>query len=335
MVQMAVAEILSAIYENDFLDVSFGFRPGRGCHDALKTLNWILVSKRTNYVVDADIRGFFDTVDHDWMMRFLEHRIADSRLLGLIRRFLIAGVMEEGQLLASEQGTPQGGIISPILANIYLHYVLDLWFERVVRDCCRGEAYLVRYCDDFVCCFQYKDDAERFYNSLVRRLSRFGLTVAEEKTKIIAFGRFAEQWGKRNNTGKPETFDFLGFTHYCSHSRQGKFRVKRLTSRKKLNSSMKRITQWIKQHRHDPLPLLLGELAVKLRGHYQYYGVTDNVPRLQIVYRHVRKTLLKWLNRRSQRKSLTGEQYERLLAHFPLPTPKIYVNIMQGVRKVA
>ncbi|GAF24855.1 retron-type reverse transcriptase [Moorella thermoacetica Y72] len=218
IVQLAASKILNAIYEAEFSDMSFGFRPQRGCHDALKLLNYLIVARKVNYIVDADIKGFFDHVNHDWLMRFLEHRIADPNFLRLIRRFLKAGIMENGELRDATEGTPQGGIVSPILANIYLHYVLDLWFEKAVRKHCRGEAYMVRYADDFICCFQYKHEAEAFYQALRARLAKFSLSVAEEKTKIIPFGRFATQWCKRMGQNKTDTFDFLDFTHYCNTS---------------------------------------------------------------------------------------------------------------------
>jgi RNA-directed DNA polymerase len=210
LVQKGLARILNTIYEQDFLDCSFGFRPGRGCHDALKVLNHIIERKKVNYIVDADIRGFFDHVDHEWLMKFLELRIADPNLLRLIKRFLKAGVMEAGIVYDTPEGTPQGGLISPILANVYLHYVLDLWFEKVVKKRCQGEAYVVRYADDFVCCFQNKRDAEWFYSNLKERLKKFNLEVAEEKTRIIAFGRSAEKESKKQGKKKPDTFDFLG-----------------------------------------------------------------------------------------------------------------------------
>ncbi|MDQ0231635.1 group II intron reverse transcriptase/maturase, partial [Metabacillus malikii] len=206
VVQRALSKILNAIYENDFLDSSFGFRPNRSCHDALKILNVYIEKRPTNYIVDADIKGFFDNVDHEWMMKFLKHRINDPNLLRIIARYLKAGYMEEGKYFHVDRGTPQGGIISPILANVYLHYVLDLWFEKIVRRSSKGKAYMVRYADDFVCCFQYRSDAEAFYASLSERLQKFKLEVAEDKTKIITFGRFADDDSKRNGGGKPPTF---------------------------------------------------------------------------------------------------------------------------------
>ncbi|MEH7549723.1 MULTISPECIES: group II intron reverse transcriptase/maturase [Bacillaceae] len=214
IVQRGITKILNTIYENDFLDCSFGFRPNRNCHDALKILNHYIEKRTVYYVVDVDIKGFFDNVDHTWMMEFLKLRIADPNLLRIIGRFLKGGYMEEGKKYKTDKGTPQGGVISPILANVYLHYVLDLWFEKRVRKQCKGQAYIVRYADDFVCCFQYKCEAEQFFHSLKLRLKKFNLEIAEDKTKIIPFGRFAEQNANQQGRSKPETFDFLGFTHY-------------------------------------------------------------------------------------------------------------------------
>ncbi|MGE5549546.1 MAG: group II intron reverse transcriptase/maturase, partial [Bacteroidota bacterium] len=232
LVQAVLAKILNAIYEADFLRCSYGFRPERGAHDGLRALTEIIEKGKVNYIVDADIRGFFDHVDHEWLMKFVAHRIADPNIQRLISRFLRAGVVEAGIVYDTPEGTPQGGVVSPILANIYLHYVLDLWFEKAVKRSCRGAAYMVRYADDFVCCFQHENEARAFLKVLKERLAQFGLEIAEEKTRIIAFGRNV---GEQSDEGgrEPETFDFLGFTHYGGVSRHGKFRVKRRTSKKK------------------------------------------------------------------------------------------------------
>ena len=257
IVQRGMAKVLNAIYEQYFLDFSYGFRPNRSCHDALKRLNIIIECRKTNYIVDADIKGFFDNVDHEWMMKFISHRIADPRFQQLIRKTLKAGYMEENIIHETEGGTTQGGLISPILANLYLHYVLDLWFDKVVKPRCRGEAYMVRYADDFVCCFQHEYDANRFYNALQNRLEKFNLSIAVEKTKIINFGRFAEEKCAKQGKKKPDTFDFLGFTHYCSKSRQGKFRVKRRTSRKKYKAALLNMKEWIRNNRITPIKTLI------------------------------------------------------------------------------
>ncbi|WP_373895141.1 group II intron reverse transcriptase/maturase [Virgibacillus natechei] len=327
IVQRAIGKILNAIYENDFLDSSFGFRPNRSCHDALKILNVYTEKRRTNYVVDADIKGFFDNVDHEWMMEFLKHRINDPSLLRIIARFLKGGYMEEGKYFDVDKGTPQGGIISPILANVYLHYVLDLWFERVVRKQCKGQAYIVRYADDFVCCFQYRGDADAFYSTLIKRLEKFNLELAKDKTKIISFGRFAERDSKRDGQNKPETFDFLGFTHYCGRSKKGKFRVKRKSSRKKVNAKLQNHKQWLKAHRTMDIRDIMARLGRSLKGYYNYYCVTDNLQAVKDFVDQIKRLLFKWMNRRSQRKSFSWDKYKLFLKKYPLPRPNIKVNI--------
>jgi group II intron reverse transcriptase/maturase len=325
LVQTALAKILNAIYEADFLECSFGFRPGRGCHAALGTLAEIIQQRQVNYIVDADIKGFFDHVDHDWLMRFLEVRIADPNILRLISRFLKAGVVDAGIKYDTPEGTPQGGPASPLFGNIYLHYVLDLWFYLVVRKSCRGQAYLVRYCDDFICCFQYEEDARAFYQALIPRLAKFNLSIAEDKTRIIAFGRKAGNG--RHDGSKPDTFDFLGFTHYCGKGRMGQFRVKRKTSAKKFRASLLRCKLWLQQNRNTPAIILMSLMRVKLLGHYRYYGVTDNGRSLSQFDYEVKRLLYKWLNRRSQKKSFNFDKFNLFLAKFPLPKPKIYVNV--------
>lgn len=329
IVQAGLSKILNAIYEADFLDCSWGFRPNRSCHDALKMLNFIIETKKVHYLVDADIKGFFDNVDHEWLMKFLGHRINDPSIDRLIRRILKVGYMEEGRKYKSESGTPQGGVISPILANVYLHYVLDLWFQKIVKVKSKGEAYLVRSADDFVCCFQYKEDAENFYHELQSRLGKFNLSIATEKTKIIEFGRFAAENRDKEGKGKPDTFDFLGFTHYCSKSEAGKFRVKRKTSRKKFKAKLAKMKEWIKGSRTTLVWELVDKLREKLLGHYQYYGITDNIRMLGNYQYEVNRLLYKWLNRRSQRKSFTWEKFNLFLRKCNFPRPKIYVNIYE------
>lgn len=325
LVQSVMARILNAIYEADFLNCSYGFRPGRGCHDALRELTHIIETKRVNFIVDADIKGFFDHVSHEWLLKFLALRIGDPNMLRLITRFLKAGVMEAGRVTASPEGTPQGGIISPILANVYLHYVLDLWFQKRVKRQSRGEAYLIRYADDFVCCFQYEEDARAFYTDLVERLRQFNLEVAEEKTRIIAFGKRAESNGDDDG---PNTFDFLGFTHYGGESRHGKYRVKRRTSRKKFRASLLRVKDWLRKNRCKPVKRLMLELNRKLIGYYRYYGVTDNYRMLARFLLQVKRLLFKWLNRRSQKQSFDWKYFEeKFLPISPLLKPRIYVNI--------
>ncbi len=322
-----MVRILNAIYEQDFLGFSYGFRPGRSAHDALKHLNNVIEEQRINYIVDADIKGFFDHVDHTWLMKFLKERIADPNMLRLITRFLKAGVIEAGIKYDTPEGTPQGGVISPLLANVYLHYVLDLWFQKVARKQCRGKSYMIRYADDFVCCFQYEDDARAFYEALKERLAKFNLELAEDKSRIIAFGKHAEVEAQRTSKQKPDTFNFLGFTHYCGKSRKGVFRVKRKTSRKKFSNSIVRTKEWLKQHRSLPVPDIMDVLSRKLLGYYRYYGITDNSSALERYKSRVEELLFKWLNRRSQRKSFKWDKFKRLLRKYPLPEPRIYVNI--------
>lgn len=285
--------------------------------------------KKVNYIVDADIKGFFDNVDHKWMMKFLEHRIEDRNFLRLIARFLKAGIIEEGKYLRSDVGTPQGGLISPILANVYLHYVLDLWFYKKIKKEMQGECYMIRYADDFVCCFQYKHEAEKFYQVLKERLKKFNLEIAEDKTKIIEFGRFAEYNKKNRGEGKPETFNFLGFTHYCSKSKKGKFRVKRKTSKKKLQAKIKNMKQWLWENMHKPIDKIIKKLNIKLLGHYRYYGITDNSKSIGAFYRRVYIQLYRTLKRRTQNDRLTWEKYERILKFNPIVRPKIYVNVYE------
>ena len=333
LVQATLAKILSAIYEPEFLSNSFGFRPNRGCHDAIRELNDVLFFKPINYVADIDIRGFFEHVDHEWMVKFLEHRIQDPNIIRLIKRFLKAGVMENGVRYETLEGTPQGGLFSPILSNIYLHYVIDLWFEKRIRRQSRGEAYMVRYADDNVFCFQNEDEAKAFYKDLIDRLKEFGLEIAEEKSKIITFGRYAGKKDKaddgKGGRGKPETFDFLGFTHYCSTGKNGRFRVKRKTSSKKYRASLLRVKLWIQKNRHRPKDELIETLRRKLRGYYQYYGITDNREMLSNFFDKVKQHLFKNLNRRSQRRSYTWDKFVLFMKKYPLPRPKIYVNLFE------
>jgi len=300
IVQKGITKILNTIYENDFLDCSFGFRPNRNCHDALKILNHYIEKRSVNYVVDVDIKGFFDNVDHKWMMEFLKQRIADPILLRIIGRFLKGGYMEEGKKYKTDTGTPQGGVISPILANVYLHYVLDLWFENRVRKQCKGQAYIVRYADDFVCCFQYKSEALDFFQSLKLRLKKFNLEIAEDKTKIISFGKFAENDAKHKGKSKPETFDFLGFTHYCGRSKKGYFRVKRKSSSKKVKGKLKESKEWLKKNRNKNIHMIMDRFKRSLIGYYNYYCITDNSPSVLNFRDKIGYLLFKWLNRRSQ-----------------------------------
>lgn len=307
---------------------SYGFRPETGCHDAIKKLGKV-IQKKINYVVDVDIKRYFDNISHEWMMKFLEQRIGDPNFKRLINKFLKAGVMEAGKVEPTEKGTPQGGIISPILANIYLHYVLDLWFEKAIKPICRGEAEIVRYADDFVCCFQYREEAEKFYRLLKERLAKFELEIAENKSKIIMFGRFAEEDRAKKGMGKPETFDFLGFTHYCGKTRNGSFIVKRKTSRKKFKAKVKAFKNWVRAVRNQPIREIFETVKRKLTGHYNYYGVTHNYRMIEKYYKIVKRLIFKWLNRRSQRKSFNWDKFEMYLKLNPLPKPRIKVNMWE------
>jgi RNA-directed DNA polymerase len=316
LVQVAVAKILGAIYEQDFLDWSYGYRPQRSPQDAATELTHSLHHGRYCWVVEADIKGFFDNIDHDWMIRMLEERIDDKPFLRLIRKWLQAGILEtDGQVVHPVTGTPQGGIVSPVLANIYLHYALDLWFERRVNPRCRGAAMIIRYADDFVCAFQYKSDAEAFYGSLWDRLGKFGLTVAEEKTRILSFSRFDPDGSGR--------FDFLGFEFFCDRTRRGFLGVKRRTSRKKLRASLATFTAWIRISRHRPLRVILQTLKVKYRGYWNYYGVIGNSASLTLFFYRSKRILFKWLNRRSQRSSYTWTGFQAMLDQVGISAPRI------------
>ena len=285
LVENAIAQILIPIYEQKFIATSYGFRPNRSCHMAVREVVEMVQYRKTNYVIEADIRGFFDNVNHEWLMKMLTHDIADKRFLEVIYRFLKAGVMENGKYLDSEKGTPQGNGVSPVLANVYLHYVLDLWFEKIVKCRTRGQCYLIRYADDFICCFQCKDEAEMFLKVLKKRFAKFGLELAEEKTKILEFGRFAAVNRKNRGEGKPEIFDFLGFTFYCGKAnKKGFFRCRVKTSKKKFVSKLRAMKEWIKEHRTMPMAKLFKTISAKLRGHYQYYGVTDNTASIKSFY---------------------------------------------------
>jgi group II intron reverse transcriptase/maturase len=330
IIQLAVSKILTPIYEQDFLDCSYGFRPNRCCHDALRDLNATIVTKKVNWIVDADVSGFFDHVDHKWMIKCLEVRIKDRNLLRLIVRMLKAGTIEEGIFKHSSEGTTQGSIASTVFANIYLHYVLDLWFERFIKKQCKGYAHLVRYADDYVCCFQYKAEARDFFQRMVVRLRKFNLDIAPEKSKIIEFGRFASENRKSLGKSKPDTFNFLGFTHYCSTSKNGKFRVKRKTSRKKYKASIYKMKQWIKSKRTTRIKQVMKELKPKLIGYYRYYGITDNSRMISKYYHEVRMLLFKWQNRRSQKISYDWDKFKLFLKANPLPEPKIYVSIFRS-----
>lgn len=327
LVQAGLVRIMESVYEQDFIENSYGFRPSRSCHNALKSLSEAVENKPTNHIVEADIKGFFDNVDQEWLMKFLAHRIEDKRIQRMVKRFLKAGVSEDWSVTISDEGTPQGGVISPILANIYLHYALDLWFEKVYRKSCTGFARLIRYADDFVVCFQYKADAERFREELGKRLRKFGLEVEPTKTKVMEFGRFAVRNAKSRG-GRAGTFDFLGLTHYCGTRKDGTgFRMKRVTSRKKFTAKLKIFKEWLKKARTMKTKELWKTVQAKLRGHYNYYGVTDNLRGIARYAWAVKNLLFKWLNRRGKRNCLNWEKFLEMLKRFPLPEPRIKVSM--------
>lgn len=316
LLQTAAARILNAIYEEDFLSCSYGYRPNVGPHEAAGNLRETIQTGSYGYVVEVDIKGFFDNIDHEWLIKFLELRIDDKAFIGLIRKWLKASVLEEdGSVIHTETGTPQGGVISPVLANIYLHYVIDLWFEKIVKSHCKGAAYMVRFADDFVCVFQFKKDAERFYEVLPKRLAKFGLECAPDKTKIIRFSRFGIQ---RN-----EAFDFLGFEYRWVKSRKGKSIVKRRTSRKKFRIALKNVTEWCRNNRHLKIKYLMPKFNDVLRGHFDYYGVPLNSEDIKVFRYKARRILFKWLNRRSQRRSYSWEGFDRMEKYYPLTPARI------------
>jgi len=316
LLQMAVTQILLAIHEVDFLPCSFGYRPGISAHGAIKALTDELQFGGHNFVVEADIKGFFDNLQWEWLERMLEQRIADGAFLNLIRKWLRAGILEEdGQVIHPQTGTPQGGVISPVLANIYLHYVLDLWFERVVAPEQQGRCRMIRYADDYVACFEYRHEAEAFERMMKARLAKFGLEVAADKTKTLRFGR---NGGPHNGR-----FDFLGFEFYWEPDRKGRPRVKRRTATRKHQAVLQRIRQWIKEHRHQKLSRTMKVLKAKLQGTWNYYGLIVNFRRLKLVYDEACRALYKWLNRRSQRRSVRWPALNRMLARFRVPPPRI------------
>ena len=325
--QKGITRILETIYEADFLDCSYGFRPDRSCHQALNAVDKTIMARPINHIIEADIKSFFDKVSHDWMMKFLAVRIKDPSLLLLIRRFLKTGYCEADKIVETEQGTPQGGNLSPALSNIFLHYVLDLWFEKKIKPQVRGEVHLVRYADDFICMVQYVDDAQYIERALRERFAKFELELHSEKTRVISFGRYERENADKQNR-KANTFNFLGFTHYCDKSRRGNFKVGRKTSQKKFRTKCKEMNNWLMKIRNckeakEWWPVL----QAKLRGHYQYYGVSGNMPSLRGYYVLTIRMVQKWLNRRSQRKSFSWESFLKYLERYPLPMPKIVHNL--------
>ncbi len=323
IVQKGIAWILEAIYEQDFLDCSYGFRPKRNCHQALDVVDKTIMKRPIHYVIEADIKGFFDNVSHDWMLRCLEVRIQDPSLLLLIRRFLKAGYVEAGQLVSTEQGTPQGGNLSPIIANIFLHYVLDLWFEKKLKPQMRGVCHLVRYADDFLCLVQYQREAQSIEQALRERFVKFDLQLHPEKTRVIDLRRGLMQKVKGDQHAA-HTFDFLGFTHYGGRSRKGNWMLCRQTSAKKFRKACKALSAWLRQTRClAKLSQWWPTLQAKLAGHYQYYGISGNVRMIERYHHLAKRLVFKWLNRRSQKASFTWERFQEYLEHYPLPEPRI------------
>jgi len=320
--QRATAEVMNAIYEGDFLGFSYGFRPGRSPHDALDALYVGIMTKPVSWVLDADIRGYYDAMDREWVVRFVEHRIADKRVIRHIKKWLNAGVLEDGTRTQSEEGVPQGGSISPLLANIYLHYVFDLWADRWRRKCARGYVVVVRFADDIVVGFQYREDAERFWGELRERFAKFNLRLRDDKTRLIEFGKYAAENRQRRGDGKPESFAFLGFLHVCDTTRKGKFIVLRQTLRERMQAKLKGIKEELRRCLQNPIPAVGQWLRTVLLGHYRYFGVPCNKRKLEAFRYQISRLWYRALCRRSQRHRLTTERMRRL-AKIWLPLPRI------------
>jgi len=322
ILQRAVVEVLNAVYECDFLGFSYGFRPGRSPHDALDALSVAICRRRVNFVLDADIRDFFTRLDQGWLEKFLEHRIADRRVLRLIQKWLRAGVIEDGEWSETKEGAAQGASASPLLANVYLHYVFDLWAEQWRRRHAHGEMILVRFADDYVVGFEHRGDAERFLAELRERFAKFGLELAAEKTRLIEFGRFAAPDRASRGERKPETFEFLGFTHVCAKNRYGRFKLKRATSKKKMRVKLKSVKAEMMRRRDLPIPEQGRWLSSVLVGHYRYYAVPDNSEALHGFRRRVARHWRRALSRRSQKGQMTWQRMRALEARW-LPQPRI------------
>ena len=323
IVQRALVEVMNAIYEEDFLGFSYGFRPRRNQHNALDALAFGIKAKKVNYVLDADIRGFFDTIDHEWLIKFVEHRVRDQRVLRLIHKWLGAGVMERGEWVETEVGSPQGATVSPLLANIYLHYVLDLWVQQWRKRNASGEIIIIRYCDDFIVGFQHRDDAERFLAALRNRLAKFRLELHPDKTRLIAFGRLAlSERRRREEKGSVETFDFLGFTHICGRARNGGFMLHRHTMRKRMTAKLHEVSAEMQRRRHQSITDQGRWLAAVLRGHYGYYAVPTNSSAIDAFRRTIARNWYRSLRRRSQRKRLDWKRMSRIIARW-LPSARI------------
>lgn len=321
--QRSVSEVLSAIYEQNFLPCSFGGRPELSAHKALATLNEIIAGRKVGWVLEADLKNFFGSLDHGWLLRFVELRVGDPRIISLIRRWLKAGIMEDGEIHPNTEGTPQGGSISVLLSNLYLHYVLDLWFTKVVKTHLQGEAYWVRYLDDFVICFQYRSDAIRVQQVLSKRLAKFGLELEPNKTKLVEFGRFADRHAKKRGRKRPETLYFLGFTIYCTRNRKGNYKVGFRTEKTRLRRSIINVGDLMRRIRHLPVKEQVINLNRVLRGHYAYYGIGGNFRALVKVYRNVERYWRKMLGSRNREGRVTWEVFLKIKTRYPLQQPKL------------
>lgn len=323
IVQQAVGTVLSQIYEPDFKGFSYGFRPKRSAHDALDALYVGITARRVNWVLDADIRGFFDAIDHEWLIRFLEHRVADRRILRLVRKWLRSGVSEDGEWSKTKVGTPQGAVISPLLANVYLHYAFDTWADHWRKSKARGDVIIVRYADDFVVGFQHKEEAQKFQRELQARLGKFGLSLHSEKTRLLEFGRYAKEGRKRSGRGKPETFDFLGFTHYCGTTRRGRYALKRKSTAKRLRQKLQDLKVGLRRRMHSPTPVQGAWLRSVVRGWFNYHAVPGNSPALRQFRDVVNRLWLETLRRRSQKgERLPWRRMRRLIDRW-IPRPQI------------
>ena len=320
--QRSTAVVLSSIYEQDFLPCSFGGRPNLGAHHAVATLNEMIAGKKVSWILEADLEDFFGSLDHGWLLRFVEHRVGDPRILNLIRRWLKAGILEDGELHSNEKGTPQGGSISVLLSNVYLHYVLDLWFEKVVKPRLKGEAYLVRYIDDFVVCFQYREDAVSFQEALHERLGKFALKLEPKKTRLVEFGRFALRHAKERGK-KLETIYFLGFTHYCTRNRKGNYMVGHKTERSRFQRSVRKLTQAMRVIRHESVAEQAKQINQILRGHYAYYGIGGNLRSLQKLYRIAERYWHKMLCSRSRKSYVPWQKFQQMKLNAPLQQPRL------------
>jgi len=329
IVQLGLKKILEAVYEPKFQENMYGFRPKRNCHMAIKDMCTKIIRRRIDYIVDADIKGFFDHMSHEWTLKFVGYYIKDPNILNLINKFLKAGILEEGEYKASDEGSVQGGNISPVLANIYMHHVLMLWYDLYYRKRGRGMSFLVVFADDFIAGFEQKEEAERFYRELQERLAKFGLEIEKSKSRLVEFGRYARERRLRRGLGKPETFNFLGFTFYCGKTSKGKFCVIPKTNSKRMGMKLKEMNKWLKENKILPLKVLIKKLNQKLSGHYNYYGLTYNVRSLMNFRYNTERLLHKWLNRRSQRGSYTWEQFRMMQIQYPLVSPKRCYNLYE------